>query len=66
MPGIATEPSAQTYAARRETTMRASRYVGTAASVITTTFRYLIAAYAADVEWIHHSGAIRYAYSDLK
>src|SRR4051812_5520921 len=65
MPGIATARSATTSAARCDTSIRARRYDGTAASVITTTFRYLIASYASRVDSIHHAGAIRYAYADL-
>src|SRR5581483_10493063 len=66
MPGMRTARRAPTIAVRRGTSMRASRYVGTAASVITTAFTYLITAYAVAVEWIHQIGAIRTAYSDLK
>ena len=43
MAGIAIASSATTTAARRVTSMRESRYVGTAARHMTTTFTYLIA-----------------------
>ena len=58
--GIAIESSATTSAAPRGISIRPSRYTGTAARHITTTFRNLIASYAPAVEWIHQAGAIRY------
>ena len=60
-PGTAIEPTATTRAPRRLTSMRASRYDGMAASDMNTAFAYLIAPYAAAVEWSHQAGAIRYA-----
>ena len=59
IPGMQIASSATMSDARFESIIRASRYVGTAASVMTTTFMYLIAAYAVWVEWIAQNGASR-------
>src|SRR5215467_13068616 len=61
--GPLTAPTAAKSAQGRETTMRASRYDGKIAADMTTTLKYLTAAYAVWMSWMRQNGAMKYVYS---